>query len=97
MKKLYENVKFSSLGSLHILAGISPVSILWATFSCSKLTIPPIVSGNGPISSLKLTSNTVRFFKSPISGGKHDRNPLFMKITSFKVSDILPKLAGRHP
>lgn len=97
MKKLYENVKFSSLGSLQILAGIVPVNKLCATLSCSKLTIPPIVSGNGPISSLKLTSKTVKSFSSPISGGKHDFKPFCKNMISFSVSDIFPKLAGKQP
>ncbi|RDX70943.1 hypothetical protein CR513_49759, partial [Mucuna pruriens] len=52
--------------------------------------------GKGPSSWLKLTSNTVRFFKSPISEGKHDRNALFIKMISFKL-DMFPRLAGMQP
>ncbi|KAF5187542.1 hypothetical protein FRX31_022871 [Thalictrum thalictroides] len=97
VKKLYEYVKFCKLGSKQILEGMLPESILCATLSCSKLTIPPIVSGKGPMSSLLLTSNTVRLFNKPISLGKHDCNPLFIIMISFKVPAIFPKLAGRHP
>lgn len=96
MKKLYAYVKFCSLGNLHTASGIAPDNRLCATFSCSRLVSPPISSGNGPGISLKLTSSTVRFFSRPISLGKHDRSPLFKKITSFSLV-MLPRLAGTQP
>nr|GME03379.1 hypothetical protein TorRG33x02_340930 [Ipomoea batatas] len=64
-----------------------------AAHRCSKLTISPIFSGNGPNSLLKLTSNTVKFFSRPISGGRHDIKSLFINIISFRLV-IFPMLAG---
>lgn len=96
VKKLFENVKFWSLGKSQILSGIFPERKLLATLSCSKLTSPPNVSGNGPTNLLELTSNTVKFFNDPIPGGKQELSPLFIKIISFSLV-ILPKLAGKHP
>lgn len=58
--------------------------------------MPPKVSGKVPINSLKLKSNTVKFFNRPISAGTQDLKPLFMKIISSKL-DILPRLAGTQP
>lgn len=89
-------MKFCSLGSEQILAGIVPDSKLWATLSCSKLTIPPIVSGSEPKNWLKLTSNTVKFLSIPISSGKQDLNPLFIRMISLRF-DMLPRLAGTQP
>lgn len=79
-----------------MLAGISPESILCATLSCSRLTISPILSGKGPINSLKLTSKTVKFLSIPISSGKQDLKPLFMRMISSRP-DMLPRLEGTHP
>lgn len=45
---------------------------------------------------MKLTSNTVKFLSIPISGGKQDLNPLFIKIISFNL-DMLPRLEGTQP
>lgn len=90
-------MKFSNLGNLHILSGIVPDNLLCATFNCSKLFIPPMLSGNSPTSLLKLTSNTVTFSKYPISCGKQPLRPLFMIIISLRVSFILTKLDGRQP
>lgn len=89
-------VKFSNRGSLHMLCGITPERILLATFNCSKLSIPPILSGNGPTNPLKLKSSTVKFFSNPISGGRHDLSPLFINIISFNLL-MLPRLAGTQP
>ncbi|KAL9263090.1 hypothetical protein AKJ16_DCAP26043 [Drosera capensis] len=58
--------------------------------------LSPTDSGNGPCSSLKLTSNTVRFFSRPISSGKQDLNPLFNNKISLSL-DMLTMLVGRHP
>lgn len=96
MKKLLVMVKFSNRGSLHMLCGIAPESILLATLNCSRLTIPPIASGSGPNNPLPLKSSTVRFFSSPISGGKHDLSWLFISIISFNLL-MLPRLAGTQP
>lgn len=90
-------MKFSNLGNEHILAGIFPDSLLCATFNCSKLSICPIDSGNGPTSSLKLTSKTFKFLSNPISGGKHVFKPTFTRIISSKVPAIFDKLEGRQP
>lgn len=68
-----------------------------ATSSCSRLRILPISFGSGPTSSLKLTSSTVSFLSSPISLGKQDLRPLFMRIISLRVFDMLPMLAGKQP
>lgn len=73
-----------------------PDSKLCATSSCSILTKLPNDSGNGPNSSLKLTSNTVKFFSNPISEGTQDLNPLFIKIISLRL-DMFPMLDGTHP
>lgn len=54
------------------------------------------MSGNGPNSSLKLTSNTVKFLSRPISGGRQDLNPLFIMMISLRL-DMLPRLEGRQP
>lgn len=97
VKKLYEKVKFCRRGSWQIEGGICPESRLCATSSCSRLRILPISFGSGPRSSLKLTSSTVSSLSSPISLGKQDLRPLFIRIISFRVFDILPMLAGRHP
>lgn len=60
------------------------------------LTKLPNVSGKGPNSSLKLTSNTVKFFSNPISAGKHDLKPLFNRMISLRL-DMLPRLEGTQP
>ena len=73
-----------------------PDSKLCATFSCSILTKLPNVSGIGPNSSLKLTSNTVKFFNNPISEGTQDLNPLFIIMISLRL-DMLPMLEGTQP
>jgi hypothetical protein len=57
----------------------------------------PMVSGKEPTSLLLLASKTVTFFSNPISLGKHERKPLFIRITSFRVLDMLAKLGGKHP
>lgn len=80
-----------------MLAGISPESLLWATFSCSKLFISPIFSGNVPTNSFELTSKTVTFFNNPISVDKQPFKPAFVIISSFSVFAIFDKLAGRQP
>lgn len=90
-------MKFCNLGSWHILPGITPVNLLCATSSCSKLRTLPIVEGNDPWSWLKLTSNTSTFFKSPIWGGKQPVRLLFKRMISFKVLAILPILPGIQP
>jgi hypothetical protein len=77
-------------------SGIFPESILCATLSCSRLFRSLNVLGIGPISLLKLTSNTVRFLSIPISGGRHEFKPLFIKIISFRF-DMFPKLDGTQP
>lgn len=33
----------------------------------------------------------------PISAGKQDRSPLFMRMISLSVADMLPRLAGTQP
>ncbi|KAK3042200.1 hypothetical protein RJ639_001320, partial [Escallonia herrerae] len=91
------SVKFSNLGNEHILAGISPESLLCATLSCSKLFIPPIDSGRVPTSALELTSNTVKLSNNPISLGKHPLNPTLLRIISFRVLRILAMLGGKQP
>ena len=90
-------MKFSKLGKEQMIAGMSPESLLWATFSCSKLFISPILSGNGPTNSFELTSKTVTFFNNPISVGKQPFKPALAIISSFKVFAILDKLDGRQP
>lgn len=80
-----------------MLAGISPESLLCATFSCSKLLIPPIDSGNVPTNILSLTSNTVASFNNPISVGKQPFSPIFNRIISFRVPPMFPMLDGKHP
>lgn len=90
-------MKFSKLGKEHMVPGISPDNLLWATLSCSKLVISPIASGNVPTSSLKLTSNTVTFFSNPISGDKQPFKPAFVIMSSFNVFAIFDKLDGRQP
>lgn len=71
--------------------------MLCATFSCSKLVISPILSGNRPIIRFRLKSSTVKFFSFPISHGKQDERPLFLRISSCRVLAIRPKLTGTHP
>lgn len=71
--------------------------MLCATFSCSKLDISPMLLGNGPIIRFRLKSSTVKFFSFPISRGKHDERPLFLRISSCRFLVILPKLIGTHP
>jgi hypothetical protein len=56
-----------------------------------------MLSGKEPKSLLLLASKTVTFLSNPISLGKHERKPLFMRITSFRVLDMLTKLVGKHP
>lgn len=97
VKKLLPKLKFRKFGSKHTLSDILPDNILSATFSCCKLVISPIVYGNSPTSLLLLTSKTVTFFSNPISLGKQECKPLFVIITSFRVFDMFPKLAGKHP
>lgn len=80
-----------------MVSGISPDSLLWATFSCSNLFISPIVSGNGPTNSFELTSKTVTFFNSPISGDKQPFKPAFVIMSSLSVFAIFDKLDGRQP
>jgi hypothetical protein len=57
----------------------------------------PILEGNEPCKWLKLTSNTVSFLRSPISGGKHPVRLSFKRIISFIVFPIFPILPGIHP
>jgi hypothetical protein len=90
-------VKFSSLGKTHMPAGISPDSLLCATFNCSKLFIFPTDSGKVPTNMLELTSNTVTPLNNPISEGKHPVNPLFVMIISFNVFLMFDKPEGRQP
>lgn len=80
-----------------MLRGIEPESMLWATSSCSKLTIAPMLLGKDPTNLLKLTSNTVKFFSFPISGGRQAVRLLLSTMISFRVPAILPMLEGKHP
>lgn len=77
-------------------SGIFPDSMLCATLSCSMPLRSLNVSGIGPRSLLKLTSKTVRFLSNPISGGRHEFKPLFIKMISLRF-DMLPKLEGTQP
>lgn len=96
VKKLYEKVKFSNLGSAQMLSGIFPESKLCATLSCSMLSNPPKLSGMGPNSWLKLTSKTVRFLSFPISGDRQDLKALFIMMISLRLV-MLPRPEGTHP
>lgn len=97
VKKLKEYVKFIRLGSAQMLRGIEPESKLWATSSCSTLTIAPMLLGRDPTNLLKLASNTVKFFSFPISGGRQAVRLLLSTMISFRVPAILPMLEGKHP
>lgn len=96
MKKLLSYAKCARFGSSHIAAEICPDNLLCATLSSSKLPISPMLSSSGPTIWLLLTSSTVKFFSFPISLGKHDEKPLFVRTNSFKFP-IFPKLEGIHP
>lgn len=89
-------MKFCNLGKEHMLSGISPDSLLRATFNCSKLLMSPIVSGNSPTRSLPLTSKTVTFFSAPMSGGKHPVSPEFVMMIWLRVFDMFDMLEGRQ-
>lgn len=97
VKKLKEYVKFIRLGSAQMLRGIEPESMLWATSSCSTLTIAPMLLGRDPTNLLKLASNTVKFLSFPISGGRQAVRLLLSTMISFRVPAILPMLEGKHP
>jgi len=96
-KKLDEYVKFSSRGNEHILLGISPDSLLSATFSCSSFFNSDIDSGSDPTNLLELISKTVKFFNNAISGDKHPVNPEFDKMTSLRDPAIFVRLVGMQP
>uniref|UniRef100_A0A5K1A993 Uncharacterized protein n=1 Tax=Nymphaea colorata TaxID=210225 RepID=A0A5K1A993_9MAGN len=96
-KKLYEYVKFWSAGRWQMVAGISPDSLLWATFNCSSLFNAPRLSGKGPTNSLYPMSKTTNSVRFPISSGIQDVSELLSNKSSLRVEPIRPMDLGRQP
>lgn len=80
-----------------MLLGITPVNLLLATLSCSKLLMFPTLDGNGPLNLLKLTSKTVTFLRFPICGGKQPVKLSLERMISLSVFPIRPILPGMQP
>lgn len=97
LKKLYENVRLTRLGSRQRFFGTTPVRILCEKSNSSTLVNPAKLLGSTPTNEFQLASNTVALPSDPISHGKQPTSPLFIKIISLRVATILPTLVGMHP
>uniref|UniRef100_J3L1J5 Uncharacterized protein n=1 Tax=Oryza brachyantha TaxID=4533 RepID=J3L1J5_ORYBR len=78
-------------------SGTSPTRRLLPRSSCSIFSSLASSPGMAPMRPLWLTSSTVRLVSIPSSGGMQDLSPVFMRMISSSVRDMLAMEAGRQP